>query len=558
MNTKLIYIGMALLIASQHTLAAPPSGGAIPLFQIPPAPIQPQDPPKIEVEKREAPTVPAATDNKKILVNQLQIKGQNAYDESALLSVAGFESGSSLSLTDLRAMSTKIADYFHKNGYFLAQVYLPAQRIKDGVVTMVVQVGQYGNVTINNQTRLNNGIVNSLMTDVEGGDLIESEPLETSLLLLSDVPGVRVNSTLLPGAEPGTSDLNVDLTPGPLVTGSIDADNAGLPATGAYRFGGTINLNNLAGLGDVASLRVLSSGPGMTYARGSYQVQAGKATVGVAYTQINYALGKDFTDLGIHGTAKIISVYGSYPLIRSRDTNLYGQLGFDNRAYYNKINLDGTETNKRANVIMPGISGDHRDQFGGGGLTAYGLTWSIGNLDIQTAAAQTLDSSTAKTNGTYNKLAFNGMRLQSVLDTPLSLYGGINGQLASKNLDIWEKMELGGMYGVRAYPAGTAFGDQGYILNLEARWLLPVMSDSMPGRINLIALYDNGGIQYNKNPWVNTNNTVNLSGFGGGLTWSEFNNFAVKGYYAHKIGNTPPMLAASAPGQFWIQLVKYF
>jgi hemolysin activation/secretion protein len=558
MNTKLIYIGMTLLIACQHTLAAPPSGGAIPLFQIPPAPIQPQDPPKIEVEKREAPTAPTLTDNKKILVNQLQIKGQNVYEESALLSVAGFEPGSTLSLTDLRAMSTKIADYFHKNGYFLAQVYLPAQRIKDGVVTMVVQVGQYGNVTINNQTRLNNGIVNSLMTDVEGGDLIESEPLETSLLLLSDVPGVRVNSTLLPGAEPGTSDLNVDLTPGPLVTGSIDADNAGLPATGAYRFGGTINLNNLAGLGDVASLRVLSSGPGMTYARGSYQVQAGKATVGVAYTQINYALGKDFTDLGIHGTAKIISVYGSYPLIRSRDTNLYGQLGFDNRAYYNKINLDGTETNKRANVIMPGISGDHRDQFGGGGLTAYGLTWSIGNLDIQTAAAQTLDNSTAKTNGTYNKLAFNGMRLQSVLDTPLSLYGGINGQLASKNLDIWEKMELGGMYGVRAYPAGTAFGDQGYILNLEARWLLPVMSDSMPGRINLIALYDNGGIQYNKNPWVSTNNTVNLSGFGGGLTWSEFNNFAVKGYYAHKIGNTPPTLAASAPGQFWIQLVKYF
>jgi hemolysin activation/secretion protein len=280
--------------------------------------------------------------------------------------------------------------------------------------------------------------------------------------------------------------------------------------------------------------------------------------VGVAYTQIDYALGKEFTELGVHGTAKIVSVYGSYPLIRSRDTNLYGQLGFDNRAYYNKINLDGTETNKRANVLMPGISGDHRDQFGGGGLTAYGLTWSIGNLDIQTAAAQTFDSLGPKTNGAYNKLAFNGMRLQSVMDTPLSLYGGINGQLASKNLDIWEKMELGGMYGVRAYPAGTAFGDQGYILNLEARWLLPTISDAIPGRINLVALYDNGSLQYNKNPWVPMNNTVTLSGFGGGLTWSEFNNFSVKGYYAHKIGNSPSTISSSAPGQFWIQLVKYF
>ncbi len=281
MKTIITYIGITLLVASQTVLAAPPTGGAIPLFQIPPIPIQPHEPPKVEIEKRDTPPAPAIIDSKKLRVNHIQIKGQKVYEESELLVVAGFEPGTDLSLTDLRTMTVKIADYYHKNGYFLAQAFLPAQNIKDGVVTIVVQVGQYGNVTVNNQTRLSNGIANSLMSGVESGDLIETAPLETSLLLLSDVPGVQVNSTLLPGTETGTSDLNVDLTPGPLVTGSIDADNAGLPATGAYRFGGTINLNNLAGLGDVASLRVLSSGPGMTYARGSYQVQAGKATVGL-------------------------------------------------------------------------------------------------------------------------------------------------------------------------------------------------------------------------------------------------------------------------------------
>ena len=558
MKSKLTYNCLTLLVLSQNIFAAPPNVGVVPLFQIPPTPVTPNEPPKIEVEKREANPSPAVIDTKKIRVNQLQIKGQSIYEESKLLSLTGFEPGTDLSLTDLRAMAAKVADYYHNNGFFLAQAYLPAQDIKDGVVTILVQVGQYGNVTINNQTRLSNGIANSLMTGVESGNLVETAPLETSLLLLSDVPGVKVNSTLVPGAQTGTSDLNVNLTPGPLVTGSVDADNAGLPATGAYRLGGTINLNNLAGLGDVASLRVLSSGEGMTYARGSYQIQAGKATVGVAYTQVDYALGKEFTDLGVHGTAKIFSVYSSYPLIRSRNTNLYGQLGFDNRSYNNKIDLDGSETKKRSNVLMPGISGDHRDRFGGGGLTTFGLTWSIGDLDIQTDSARATDNTTAKTNGAYSKLAFNGMRLQSVMNTPLTLYAGINGQLASKNLDVWEKMELGGMYGVRAYPAGTAFGDEGYILNLEARWLLPVISDSMPGRISLIALYDNGSVQYYKNPWVAMNNTVTLSGFGGGLNWSEFNNFSVKGYYAHKIGNSPNTVSQSAPGQFWIQLVKYF
>lgn len=558
MKIKFSYIGMMLLASQSILAAALMPGGAIPLLQIPPTPRQTQEAPKLEIEQRETQTPPPIVDSKKIRVNNLKFKGNVIYGEDELIAVSGFQPGTYLSITDLRLMTSKIADFYHEHGYFLAQAYLPTQTIRDGIVTITIIVGEYGNVTINNQTRLSNGIANSLMSGVDSGNVIESGPLETRLLLLSDVPGVVVNSTLVPGSAPGTSDLNVDLTPGPLVSGSVEADNAGLPATGAYRFGGTININNLAGLGDVASLRVLSSGPGMTYGRASYQIQAGRATVGVAYTQINYALGKEFSDLGIHGTAKIASVYGSYPLIRSRATNLYAQLGVDSRAYQDHVDIVNTTTDKHANVVMPGLYGDHRDGFAGGGLTTYGAVWSFGNLDIQTAAIQRFDNDTAKTNGQYNKLAFNGMRLQNVFDTPFSLYGAINGQIASKNLDIWEKMELGGMYGVRAYPAGTAFGDQGYIVNLEARYLLPAWSESMPGRVSLVALYDTGSVNYNKNPWAPVNNTVTLNGAGAGITWANLNDFAVKGYYAHKIGSTPSTLNTSAPGQFWIQLVKYF
>ncbi|CAM3824856.1 ShlB/FhaC/HecB family hemolysin secretion/activation protein [Polynucleobacter arcticus] len=564
MKINYIHIGI-LLMAAQSTLAAPPVGSAIPLFQIPPAPIQRNEAPKIEIDRPTTPPPSAVADTKTIRVNEIQIRGEKVYEESELIALTGFVPGSDLTLTDLRFMTVKIADFYRERGYFLAQAYLPAQTIKNGVVTITVIVGEYGNVTINNQTRLSDGIANNLISGLDSGDLIESGPLETRLLLLSDVPGVIVNSTLVPGSTPGTSDLNVDLTPGPLVSGSIEGDNAGLPATGAFRLGATVNINNLAGLGDVASLRVLSSGPGMTYGRASYQIQAGRGTVGVAYTQINYALGKQYSDLGIHGSAKIASVYGSYPLIRSRATNLYAQLGLDSRAY--QENFDSADdivypktTDKHANVLMPGIYGDHRDSFGGGGLTSYGAVWSFGNLNIQTAAARAIDSRSQgpKTNGAYNKLAFNGMRLQNVMDTPFSLYGAVNGQIASKNLNIWEKMELGGMYGVRAYPAGTAFGDQGYIVNLEVRYLLPAWSAPIPGRVSLIALYDTGSVIYNKNPLEAGNNTVTLNGAGVGLTWADLNNFTVKGYYAHKIGNTPATLNTSATGQFWIQLVKYF
>ena len=140
-----------------------------------------------------------------------------------------------------------------------------------------------------------------------------------------------------------------------------------------------------------------------------------------------------------------------------------------------------------------------------------------------------MDQATARTNGNYQKLGYNAARLQSVTDK-VSLYGAINGQFASKNLDISEKMGLGGMYGVRAYPVGEAYADEGYIATLEARLLLPKFSESMPGQMHLVGFVDTGGVSINKNPWTSSDNSRTLSGAGVGLTWADYNNFVVNTY----------------------------
>ena len=131
----------------------------------------------------------------------------------------------------------------------------------------------------------------------------------------------------MPGASVGASDLIVDLKmPGERVSGSIDADNAGNRYTGANRVGATLNLNGLAGQGDVATVRALTSADGLNYGRAAYQLQLGQAKVGAAYAHMQYRLGGDFDSLRAHGTAGIASLYGSYPLLRSRSHNLYAQI----------------------------------------------------------------------------------------------------------------------------------------------------------------------------------------------------------------------------------------
>lgn len=554
---KNLVLPFALLAVCQAALAQqPPTGGGL-LPPPAPAPTVPRAAPEIRIEERKAPPKRDAAETK-VLIRSLRVTGSQIYPEAELLAVTGFAPGSQLSLADLQAMASRITEHYRRNGYFAAQAFLPAQSITDNAVAIAVSEGRIGKVDLRNKSNLSDGVVLGTLRGVDSGDVISTAQIESPLLLLNDLPGVNVKATMIPGASVGTSDLIVEVDPGRRVTGSIDADNAGNRYTGAYRIGGTVNLNNPLGLGDVLSLRALTSGSGLQYGRLSYQLQAGRGTVGAAYSRLDYELGKEFAPLQANGTAEIASVFGRYPVLRSRDDNVYLQLALDAKTFEDRIDSIPSVTDRDVRVLMASVYGDHRDSFGGGGVNSYFITWSAGELDIDTPAARLQDAATAQTEGRYNRLSFSAMRLQRVGSGPVSLYGAINGQLASKNLDVSEKMELGGMNAVRAYPEGEAYADQGYVLTLEARLDLPGLLRRVPGQVQLLAFVDAGSVTINKNPWAPGDNRRTLSGAGVGVNWADPGNFLVRAYYARKLGNDVALSAPDKSGRFWVQLVKFF
>ncbi len=549
---------LALLAISQGALAAEiPSAGSQ-LQQIPAAPAPERVAPQFQIEQGTAPPVTPGEDTT-IVVNSLRVTNAQAFSEAELIAATGFKPGIKVSLSALRSFAAQIAVFYRRHGYFLAQATLPAQDIVDGAVTIAVVEGQYGKVVVRNQSHLSDGLAQRLLEGLNSGDTISIAPLESRLLQLSDLPGVNVKSTLAPGASVGASDLIVDVTPGQRVSGSIDADNSGSRYTGAYRSGATVNFNNPLGQGDVASLRAFTSWDGLNYGRAAYQLQFGRADIGIAYTALDYELGREFESLEANGTAQIASLYGRYPLLRSRSSNLFVQVNLDSKSFRDKVDVTTpvTVTDKNAQVAMLSLVGDRRDSFGGGGFSTYSLTWTSGSLDIESALALSDDAITARSNGHYDKLGLNVMRLQNVTEF-LSVYAAIQGQVATQNLDVSEKMGLGGANAVRAYPEGEAYVDQGYLLNLEARIPLPNVIALLPGQLQLVSFFDGGTGRLNKDPWSAGRNRRTLSGGGLGLNWFDASGFTVKTYYAHKFSGGVATSAPDSNHRFWISAVKYF
>ncbi len=544
-----------LATLSQAAIAQVDAGSQIRQLP-PPPPEQPAAIPEIQTAPRATEPDTGAT-GRSVVVNALHVTGQSLYSEADLTAASGFTPGASLNLAELRALAARIADYYNKRGYFLTQAYLPPQDITSGSVTIAVVEARYGEVAISNTSNLHDGVARGLLGGLDSGDLVANAPLERRLLLLSDLPGVTVHSTLAPGSAAGTSDLTVGIEPGRLITGSIEADNGGNRYTGTYRFGGTVNLNDPTGIGDRLSLRLLASDSDLAYGRLSYQLPLGALTVGAAYSHLKYGLGREFANLDADGTADIASLYASYPLVRSRDANLYALVNLDANWFTDRIGLLATRSDKRSQTATLGLSGEARDHFGGGGWTSGSLGWTTGNLDLRTPLDRAADAITAHSNGSFNYLQF-ALSRQQTLAGPLSLYGSVRGQLAFDNLDSSEKMELGGAYGVRAYPEGEAFGDEGYIATAEARLMLDSLTGSLPGRLQLFGFVDHGQVDYAHRPWLGGSNRTHRSGYGGGLAWFAPDNLILRATYATRLGD---QLVTSQPdhaGRFWFQMVKLF
>jgi hemolysin activation/secretion protein len=515
----------------------------------------------------------------KVTPKRFRITGNTIFTEQELADAAKEFIGKELNIDGLNDAATAVRAYYRTRGYFLAQAYLPRQEIRDGVVEIAVIEGRIGKLEINVKEgiRLSESLVRGILSaHLAEGELITETGLEKPLLLVNDLPNATVTSEIRPSKTIGAADLriNVDQVPD-IVNGFVDFDNGGSRFTGEFRLGVTVNVNSPFQHGDQLTMRAFMTEEGFLLKRIALVVPVGPwgSRIGVSHLDFRYRLAKDFArdpeqggknDLRAHGYGTADSIFAFHPFIRTRNLNLIGQLAYEDKKLFDRVDRFNDLTDTHITNWKLGVTGDFRDRFFGGGLNAFTYLITEGSVSIAPFTKLVADQAAGgrKTAGPFAKYNYEFRRLQRIDDSS-SLLLALQGQVASKNLTSAERFSLGGPTGVRAYPVGEAVGDDGYIFTAEYRYIMPGLK-VRGGDVTLSGFYDVGHVRVEKDfvtgeQQFNGRNQRNLAGAGVGLSLGRDGDFLFRAAAAWRLENEPATVdQVKRIPRIWFQAVRWF
>jgi len=506
MNTTLKRLPLALLAAA----CLPALAQQTPLLQENARPLpQPQTRGTVPAVPA-APAAPVQAGGQQVVLQRIVFSGNTRIGSDALLAALGPVAGKSYDFAGLAALAARVTAHYQQAGYPFARAYLPQQDLSGGELRMEILEGRYGKVSAHGEQAFLRGAT-GFLSALPHGDLIESSRLERVTLLLNDQPGARTVPTVRPGEEVGTGDLSVEVLRDHRYKGEAGLDNYGTRATGRARAHVSADVDSPFLFGDQVSMQALYTEEHMWFGSLAYAAPLGYSGLRgrASYTHSFYELAGSFAALGARGTADVTSVGLSYPLVRSQVRNLTLAASFDHKRLHDRQDATETETQKSSNTIPVTLSFDVRDQFLHAGITFGALSWTRGRLQMG-GDAGALDAASARSAGGFNRFNLDLARIQSINER-LDLYARVSAQWTGENLDASEKLGLGGVNGVRAYPNGEGYGDTGWVAQTEVRYAV--------GPVVPYAFYDAGRVTLNKKPWTQLDNHRALGGGGIGVRY---------------------------------------
>jgi hemolysin activation/secretion protein len=440
----------------------------------------------------------------------------------------------------LEQVADHITDYYRQRGFVLAKAFIPEQRVREGVVTITLLLGNLGDVKMAGAQTYSEKIIKNVFRDVLHRP-VNSIQIEEKLFYVNDLPGLYVQGFFAPGDQVGDTLLNISAIKEESYQVNVRSDNHGSDVTGEYRIYSDLLLNNPLGYGDRLHLAVLGAyePETTTYGMARYTGPLGHHRLKFETGVSQNAFASDLSgDAEIGGKSTTYDLAANFHFHRSRvkttsvsvtAARIYSEKEF--RGEGTKLTID---EDKIDNVEL-----EYKFDL----LSQEKRTVHMGGVRLIHSRTRDSMSNYAPEDGWLIDISYTTLRFlkMSFLQPETRLVIRANGHYAGRRTASVNQFSLAGPSRARGFQTNTFYADDGLHLGADLvfqgpKWLGG--RDHLQPYLLADAAY---GVVYNYRDQQSHAGMLNV-GFGSKISWKNFRaNFSVAFPMETKISGNPDL-----------------
>ena len=406
-----------------------------------------------------------------IELDEIRVQGNSVLPPTEIEEAVYPFLGPAKTATDVEHARKALSDLYQSHGYQTVAVIIPPQRVTAGIVYLKVVEQPVARLRVTGAHFVEPEVLRHQAPSLGKGKVPNFNDLKRDLARLNTLPDRSVTPSLRPGRLPNTVDADLTVQDSLPLHGTLELNNRRSVDTTALRLNGTLSYDNFFQRGDAGSIFFQVAPQNIADAKvvgGSYlfHVPATVMALLVSYTNSDSNVST-VGNQNVVGKGQILDVQLQIPL--SVETGFVQTLtaGISYKRLTQDVFADGQLPGHFPVTYYPATIA-----YEGDWISSHAQTSLNGGLTLGLRGASSDDyvfdqnRKYANQNFAYARVALTRTQM---LPKDFQLYAAATGQVTNDSLLSTEQLSIGGLDSVRGYVESEALGDDGAVIQLEAR-----------------------------------------------------------------------------------------
>ena len=390
----------------------------------------------------------------------------------------------------VKDLNAKLLD----KGYVTSRIVIPEQNMKNGKLLLRIQTGRLHKIIYSKNSAL---IPWKNAFPIKEGDILNIRRLEQGLEQMKRVSSSDVSMKLLPAEEADMTDVELSITKGKQIKGSLSVDDSGLEDTGSIQWNAALGIDRLFNANDLFRISGNTDGSREGYEKGtrgqgiSYSIPRGWDTFTLRHNRYRYHRTVESRpyDFISSGKTRITEFTFSHVMGRTKNEKYGWDMSLTKRNAHYFINDMEIPVQAMDTTAME-IGLFDRVYTGGGTLyTRLGYKMGTGWFG---AKPDTDNPDSPKTHYKMWLLDIDWQKPLTMGHRPASFTTSLHGQWTTGGMRLYstDMVSIGNRYTVRGFDGEyTLMGENGWYLRNELSSSLPRLHSSVYAGLDAGAVY---------------------------------------------------------------------